>query len=328
MLQWKMRRVSDKIQSSTDTTGDGSGGHCDLLVIPRGASHEDCLLRVTAYIEKMGDRPEDLWIRRVKLAGKWLPKQYGFKTGSGQYGEDSNYLVRMGTDEWKQPVELLKASDGLMSVAIHNKTVPTHNFEQALAQDVSLVIGPVTVGVTYATSNKDDINFNHLDVHLKGLTDVRQLLGGILAEEPPRSDDEDEPSEDKPVEDEPELSEGQPSEGQLNEEQPDEGQPNEEQLTEEQLNEEQPNEGQPNEAQPDEAQPSEAQPSEAQLNEGQPNEGQPNQGQHDHEVDDLQLVQSSTQTSRNTIYKTLPSASSMKFDWCCEGGKCTACRWE
>jgi len=326
MLQWKMRRVTDTMGAAED--GDGLGGRCDLLVIPRNASHQDCLLRVTAYIEKMGDRAEDLWIRRVKLSGQWLPQQYGFKTGSGVYGEEANYLVRMGTGDWKHPVDILQATDGLMSVAIHNKSNPSRNFEKSLAQEVSLVVGPVTVGVTYATSNKDNRNFNHLDVHLKGLTDVRQQLGGILAEQPSRQQpseaepseaepNEDEPSEDVPSEDVP--SEDAPNEGQPNDVELNEGQPNEVELNEVQPNEVQPNEVQPNEGQPNEGQPNEneGQPNEVELNERQPNEG-----------DELQLVQSSTRRSRNTIYKMLPSASSVKFDWCCVGGLCDACHWE
>jgi len=288
MLQWKMRRVSDKLNSHEDS----EGGHCDLLVIPRDSSHDESLLRVTAYIEKMGDREEDLWIRRLTLSGQWLPQPYGFKTGSGSYGEEANYLVRMGTGEWKHPIDILKATDGLMSVAIHNKSVPTHNFESSLAQDVSLVIGPVTIGISYATSNKDERNFNHLDIHLKGLADVRQTLGGILAAEPPhlKEPNEDEPNEDEPNEDDPNLLH--------------------------------PNGVDPEAFDPDDPDKY----SNLQMDDGE-DELQLVQSSSD-EDDELQLVQSSTHISRNTIYKMRPSVSSVKFDWCCDEGKCAACHWQ
>jgi len=165
--------------------GIEDGGSAELLTIPKGASGKDALLRVVVQVEKMGPRDEDMWIRRVQVNGNWLPEKWSFKTGSGMYGSEGLYLARFGDSEWTAPVNLLKASDGLLSVAIHNKTVPTAIFQSSTAQDIQLVVGPVIVGVVWKTSNKDGLNFNHLDVHLSGLSSVKQELGGLLIGEPP-----------------------------------------------------------------------------------------------------------------------------------------------
>jgi len=164
--------------------GIEDGGRAELLVIPKDAKGDDVLLSVSVQVEKMGPRKQDMWIRRVQLHGKWLKQKWAFKTGSGFYGTPELYLARYGDSEWTAPVNLLKASDGLLSVAIHDKPVPTQLFQSSTAQDIQLVVGPVIVGVVWKTSNKDGANFNHLDVHLAGLSSVQQTLGGLLIGEP------------------------------------------------------------------------------------------------------------------------------------------------
>jgi len=168
--------------------GIEDGGRAELLVIPKGAKGKDVLLSVAVQVEKMGPRKEDMWIRRVQLHGQWLKQKWAFKTGSGFYGEPNLYLAKYGDSEWAAPVDLLKASDGLLSVAIHDKQVPTRMFQSSTAQDIQLVVGPVIVGVVWKTSNKDGSNFNHLDVHLAGLSSVQQTLGGLLIGEPEEED--------------------------------------------------------------------------------------------------------------------------------------------
>lgn len=177
--------VESKGHSFRIRGGIEDGGSAELLTIPKGATGKDVLLRVVVQVEKMGPREEDMWIRRVQVNGKWLPKKWSFKTGSGFYGSEGLYLARFGESEWTAPVNLLKASDGLLSVAIHDKPVPTAMFQSSTAQDIQLVVGPVIVGVVWKTSNKDGLNFNHLDVHLSGLSSVKQELGGLLIGEPP-----------------------------------------------------------------------------------------------------------------------------------------------
>jgi len=189
-------------QSFRIAGGIEDGGTAELLTIPKGATGKDALLRVVVQVEKMGPREEDMWIRRVQVNGQWLPKKWSFKTGSGFYGTDGLYLARFGDSEWTAPVNLLKASDGLLSVAIHNKPVPTAMFQSSTAQDIQLVIGPVILGVVWKTSNKDGLNFNHLDVHLSGLSSVTQELGGLLIGEPPATPKEPQESEEPPHEDE------------------------------------------------------------------------------------------------------------------------------
>lgn len=170
--------------------GIEDGGRAELLVIPKGATGEDVLLSVAVQVEKMGPRKQDMWIRRVQVHGKWLKKKWAFKTGSGSYGAPELYLARYGDSAWTQPVNLLKESDGLLSVAIHDKPVPTQLFQSSTAMDIQLVVGPVIVGVVWKTSNKDGANFNHLDVHLAGLSQVQQELGGLLIGEPEPGDEQ------------------------------------------------------------------------------------------------------------------------------------------
>jgi len=197
--------------------GIEDGGRAELLVIPKDATGDDVLLSVAVQVEKMGPRKQDMWIRRVQLHGQWLKTKWAFKTGSGFYGSPELYLGKYGDSEWKAPVDLLKASDGLLSVAIHDKPVPTHLFQSSTAMDVQLVVGPVIVGVVWKTSNKDGANFNHLDVHLAGLSAVQQTLGGLLIGEPePEEDATEEESLEQPSE---ELPEELPEES--NDEMPD-----------------------------------------------------------------------------------------------------------
>lgn len=155
-------------------------GRATLLVIPKDAEGDDVLMKVSAMVEKIGPRDEDMWIRRVQVSGKWLKQKWAFKTGSGFFGDPSLYQARFGDGDWTEPVNLLKESDGLLRLAIHNKDAPTQKFQSSTGQECHLVVGPVTLAVKYATSNKDGINFNHLDVHLSGLRDVVQNMGGVL----------------------------------------------------------------------------------------------------------------------------------------------------
>merc|ERR1719162_2774920 len=150
--------LSDSLGSSFRIRGGiEDGGRAELLVIPRGATGEDVLLSVSVQVEKMGPRKQDMWIRRVQIHGKWLKEKWAFKTGSGFYGEPGLYLARCGNSEWTAPVNLLKTSDGLLSVAIHDKPVPTAMFQSSTAQDIQLVVGPVIVGVVWKTSNSDGL---------------------------------------------------------------------------------------------------------------------------------------------------------------------------
>merc|ERR1719265_1684995 len=149
------------MEGDDDTAADNKA---TLLVIPANATDDhDSLLRIQGAVEKIGPSDEDMWIRRVRVSGQWLKEKWAFKTGSGPFGDPSLYQARLGDGEWTEPVNLLQASDGLLRLAIHNKAVPTHKFQSSTAQEVNLVVGPVTVDVKYATSNKDGTNFNHLD---------------------------------------------------------------------------------------------------------------------------------------------------------------------
>merc|ERR1719454_407445 len=168
---------------SSATQGDqvDENGKANLLVIPENATTaEDALVRIAGFVEKIGPSDDDMWIRRVRVSGQWLKEKWAFKTGSGPFGDPALYQARLGEGEFTQPVNLLKASDGLLRLAIHNKQPPTHQFQQSIGQEIHLVVGPVTLGVKYVTSNKDGAMYNHLEVHVAGLTDVVQTIGGVL----------------------------------------------------------------------------------------------------------------------------------------------------
>jgi len=160
-------------------------GHVELMTIPAGASAEDALLKVTGETEKMGSRDADLWIRRVHVEGQWMGgDDFSFKTGHGKFGDESNYLARMSGGAWLSPRELLKISDGKMSLALGNRGAPTEKWEKTSNQQVAMKAGPVKVLVSYATSKKDtDEAFNHFDVFVSGLSEVEQSMSGVLAKE-------------------------------------------------------------------------------------------------------------------------------------------------
>lgn len=155
----------------------------ELLTIPKGATGKDVLMKVVIKVEHMGPRNEDMWIRRVQVRGQWLKQPWAFKTGSGHYGSPELYQARLGDEPWTSPANLLQESDGLLWLAIHDKEDPHRMFQSSTAQEIKLIVGPVTVGVVWKTSNKDGVNFNHLDVHLSGLSDVIQPKGGILIDD-------------------------------------------------------------------------------------------------------------------------------------------------
>jgi len=158
-------------------------GHVEFMTIPAGASAKHALLKVTGETEQMGERKNDLWIRRVHVEGKWLDgDDFSFKTGHAAFGDAANYLARMSGGKWVSPQKLLKASDGKMSLALYDDVAPTHDWEKSEAAEVALNAGPVKVLVSFATSKKDtDVSFNHFDVHLSGLQDVSHTMSGVLA---------------------------------------------------------------------------------------------------------------------------------------------------
>jgi len=157
-------------------------GRTELLTIPEGASAEDALLRVIASTEQIGSRKNDLWIRRVRVSGSWVGgEKYAFKTGSGYFGDANNYLASIGDGEWTTPGDLEVASNGRLSTILHSLEVPKTSFQSSPVEDVELSAGPVHVQIKYVTSNKDNQNFNHLDVQVKGLSAIDQPLGGVLA---------------------------------------------------------------------------------------------------------------------------------------------------
>jgi len=184
--------IADQASAQGDphiSTADGTKydlfkpGHVEFMTIPAGASAKHALLKVTGETEQMGERANDLWIRRVHVEGKWLGgDDFSFKTGHAAFGDAANYLARMSGGKWVSPEDLLKVSDGKMSLALYDDEAPTHDWEKSEAQEVALKAGPVKVMVTFATSKKDTgVSFNHFDVHMSGLQDLTDSMSGVLA---------------------------------------------------------------------------------------------------------------------------------------------------
>jgi hypothetical protein len=161
-----------------------TSGKYTLLSVPRHATGTDADLVVTAYVEKIGERKNDLWIRRMTLSGKWLGEHYSFKTSSGSFGSDGTHLVRVGEGDWQSPASAQKEKPAHFKVLSHKKhEAPTHDMSQAISDRVELECGPVTALIRWATVQKNGEDVNHIDFRMSGLHNLGENVGGLLADE-------------------------------------------------------------------------------------------------------------------------------------------------
>lgn len=161
-----------------------SSGKYTLLSVPRHASGSDADLIVTAYVEKIGERKNDLWIRRMSVSGKWVGDHYSFKTSSGSFGSEGTHLVRVGHGDWESPAAVQAAKPASFKVLTHKKhDAPTQDFSQSLSDRVELQCGPVTALIRWATVQKNGEDVNHIDFRMSGLHNLGENVGGLLADE-------------------------------------------------------------------------------------------------------------------------------------------------
>jgi len=161
-------------------------GKYTLLSVPRHASASDADLLVTAYVEKIGERKNDLWIRRMSVSGKWVGENYSFKTSSGSFGSEGTRLVRIGHSDWLSPEAAQAAYPANLEFRVlsHKKHhAPTKDFSQSLSDRVELQCGPVTALIRWATVQKNGEDVNHIDFRMSGLHDLDQDVGGLLVDE-------------------------------------------------------------------------------------------------------------------------------------------------
>lgn len=170
----------------TDVSGDKfdlyNDGRHTLLVIPDGATKETADLHIRGTVKRYGNRKNDLWIRNLAIAGKWVPGgSYMFKTNDGKFNDPSTQLVRrLKTDAWTNLDAITDAS--LMTTSSDHAEAPSSDFEEQVTRSVVLQAGPVQVLVDYGTVQKDGADVNHLDLHVQGLASIENA-GGLLAGE-------------------------------------------------------------------------------------------------------------------------------------------------
>lgn len=161
-----------------------ASGKYTLLTVPKHASSKEADLLVEAYVEKIGERKNDLWIRRLTVGGKWVGERYSFKTSSGKFGSESTHLVRVGHGDWKSPESAEKKGSSIFKVLpTQDGDAPTTDFGQTSSKRVEVQCGPVTALVKWATVQKDGEDINHIDFRIQGLHDLSGDVGGLLADE-------------------------------------------------------------------------------------------------------------------------------------------------
>jgi len=159
-------------------------GKYTLLTVPKHASAEDADLLVEAYVERIGERKNDLWIRRLTVGGKWAGERYSFKTSSAKFGSESTHLVRVGHGDWRSPEAAEKKGSAIFKVLpTQDGDAPTTEFGQTNSKRVEVQCGPVTALVKWATVQKNGDDINHLDFRIEGLHDLSEDVGGLLADE-------------------------------------------------------------------------------------------------------------------------------------------------
>merc|ERR1719230_807055 len=158
----------------------------DLVVVPRGAKPKQALLHIRGFVEKYGGRENDLWIRRLRVQGKWVKgKSYAFTTTNGAFNNEHNLLVRRGRKgEWMTLSDLDKADpQAFASAPKLDAQAPSADFQESVAGKAEIEAGPVRVLVSWATAQKEGEDVNHLDLHVQGLQDLDSEVGGLLAGE-------------------------------------------------------------------------------------------------------------------------------------------------
>lgn len=172
----------------TDGVVDGHRTKTVNMLTAKATPDSPPLLHIIAHVEQLGDGEDDFWIRRIQVTGGYFSgMKYRFRTGNGAYADADSYnLARVGDVNWTQPEDVLKYSQGQMYLTGFDKPEPTENFVSSPHKEVELVAGPMDIKVRYATSNKDGVEYNHLNLLVSGflkLTAQKVSYTGVLAED-------------------------------------------------------------------------------------------------------------------------------------------------
>lgn len=159
-----------------------AGTH-DFLVIPEGATPETADLHLSGKVRKIGKRENDLWIRKLKVQGKWVKNgPYEFKTSNAHFGKKKSALIRQGASKSWVPMDHAKLDGSLHLASAVDKKAPEADFAQSVSKSLVLKAGPLRVNIDWATAQKNGEDINHLDLHVKGLHSMhKKSIGGLLA---------------------------------------------------------------------------------------------------------------------------------------------------
>lgn len=158
-------------------------GDHEFLVLPEGASPQTADLHISGKVKKIGERENDLWIRKLKVQGKWIQDgPFQFKTSNVAFGKKKSALVKFGASKSWMAMDKAAPNANLHVVSGVDKEAPAAEFAQSVSKKLELKAGPVKVHIDYATSQKNGEDINHLDLHLTGLKSAqKKSMGGLLA---------------------------------------------------------------------------------------------------------------------------------------------------
>lgn len=158
-------------------------GDHEFLVIPEGASPQHADLHISGKVKKFGERENDLWIRKLKVQGKWVRDgPYQLKTTDAPFGKKKSALIRIGASKKWTALDKVTLNGNLHVVSAVDTKAPDADFAKSVSKKLELKAGPVKVLVDYSTSKKSGKDVNHLDLHLKGLkSNHAKSMGGLLA---------------------------------------------------------------------------------------------------------------------------------------------------
>lgn len=158
-------------------------GDHEFLVLPKGATPKTADLYISGKVRKIGERENDLWIRQLKVQGKWVQDgPYEFKTTDKPFGKRKSALIRFGASKTWKAMDKTKLNSNLHVVSGVDKKAPEVEFAQSVSKKLELKAGSVKVLIDFATSQKNGNDINHLDLHMKGLKSSQmKSMGGLLA---------------------------------------------------------------------------------------------------------------------------------------------------
>lgn len=157
-----------------------------LLNIPKEANENDALLRVTATVDRIGGRENDLWMRKLMISGKWMKQSLFFETKDGEFNDKSTQCVHLGAgcNEFATAEQVAQSVPALKVLPLTTlQQEPVEEFSHANGQKLHLQAGPISAKIRFGTAFKGGREINHLDFHAHGLSSVQESIGGELADD-------------------------------------------------------------------------------------------------------------------------------------------------